>query len=249
MTSPTPVPFSRRFAAMRRPRAVRNGWFAARYVLGSHAATYPLLRAAPAPYSRVMVRSDTQACIEGLPRSSNTFGVMAFMERNPTTRLAHHMHVPMQFIRAARLGIPCAVLIREPLPNLTSLVIAGENDLSHELAFRVYLDYFRRLRSVTDSVVVCTFDQVVNDPSVIPRRLNQRFATRFHTDGHGPDAKRLIVERLTELQEASGSRPGHGTVPSEYKNALKPSVRGQLAGHRLLPRAEAAYTELSRCAR
>jgi hypothetical protein len=240
------VPVSRRFAQMKRPRWLRNAWFGTRYQLGSHAVTFPLLHFAPAPYARVMVRRGMDACIDGLPRSSNTFAGWAFLDQNPEVDLAHHVHLPMQFRRAVRLGIPTAVLIREPLGNLTSLVIAGENDLSHDLAFRVYLHYYGQAASLRDRIALCTFDEVLDDPSVVARRLNESFGTGFRADPMGEDEKQRIVELLKRNEERMGSRPAHATVPTEYKESLKPIVRSELARHRLLPAAEALYADLTR---
>jgi hypothetical protein len=240
-----PAPRSRRFAQMKRPRSVRNAWFAGRYLLGSHDLTYGLLRYAPAPYARVMVREGMEACIEGLPRSANTFGGWAFLEQNPDVRLAHHMHVPQQALRAVKLGVPCVVLVRRPLGNLTSLVIAGENDLSHELAFRIYIDYYRRVATVRDRIALCSFDEVLADPSVVARRLNEAYGTAFRADPMTEEEKRDVVERLERNEEQMRSRPGHGTVPNPYKEELKPAVRAALERHPLLPRAEAAYRALA----
>lgn len=231
---------------MKRPRAVRNAWFATRYLMGSHALTYPLLRYAPAPYARVMVEQDMDACIDALPRSANTFAGWAFLDQNPDVRLAHHVHLPMQVIRSVRLGVPCSVLIREPLANLTSLVIAGENDLSHDLAYRVYIDYYRRVAAVRETVAVCTFEEVLEDPSVVARRLNESYGTSFRADPMGDDKKQEIVAGLERNEEQMGSRPAHGTVPNAHKENLKPAVREQLARHPLLPRASAIYEVLAR---
>lgn len=239
------VPRSRRFGAIR-TRSARNAYFATRYLLGSYAITYPLLRFAPAPYEEVIVKRGMDACIEGLPRSANTFGAMAFIERNPRAKVAHHMHVPQQFRRAVRLAVPCVVLIREPLGNLASLVIAGENPLFHGLALRVYIHYHRQVAEMRDQLALCTFDEVRDDPAVIARRLNERFGTDF--DGAPADQreKQAVVDKLARLEELSGSPPTHGTVPSASKEGLKPAVREALARHRLLPTADALYAELAK---
>ena len=64
------------------------------------------------------VTPDTQLVIEGFPRSGNTFARRAFVmaqdERFDKTRIARHLHVPAQVVRAARWQIPTLVLIRKP---------------------------------------------------------------------------------------------------------------------------------------
>jgi hypothetical protein len=184
-------------------------------------------------------------CIDGLPRSSNTFAGWAFLDQNPDVELAHHVHLPWQFQRAVRLGIPTAVLIREPLGNLTSLVIAGENDLSYELAYRVYLHYYRQAAAVRDRIALCTFNEVLDDPSVVARRLNEKFGTAFRADPMSAEDKRRIRASLKRNEEEMGSRPAHSTIPTDYKEELKPAVRSELARHRLLPVAEALYADLT----
>jgi hypothetical protein len=240
------VPVSRRFAQMRRPRWLRNAWFATRYGLGSNRFTYPLLHFAPAPYARVMVKRGMDACIDGLPRSSNTFAGWAFLDQNSGLELAHHVHLPWQFQRSVRLGIPTIVLVREPLGNLTSLVIAGENDLSHDLAYRVYLHYYGRAAAIRDQLALATFDEVLADPSVVARRLNERFGTSFRADPMSESDKERIVESLRRNEERMGSRPAHATVPTDFKESLKPAVRAALAEHPRLPEAEALYADLTR---
>lgn len=233
---------SRRLAERRRPRIVRNAWFATRFFLGSHALTYPLLRWAPAPYARVMVERGMDACIEGLPRSANTFGGLVFLEQNPGVALAHHMHVPMQFLNAVRLGVPCCVLIRRPVDNLASMAIAGDNDVSHDLLFRVYLHYLGKIETVRDRVTLCTFDEVLAEPGIIARRLNAFYGTSFNAEPPSAEQTSRIVEALKGDERV---RPGHVPVPTQFKEDLKPKVKRALSEHRMLPAAAALYDRLA----
>jgi hypothetical protein len=239
------VPRSRRFAQMKRPRWLRNAWFATRQSVGARAGTLPLLRFAPAPYTRVMVERHHDLCIDGMPRSANTFGGWAFLDQNPGAQLAHHQCLPGQILRAVKLGVPCVALVRDPLPNLTSLVIAAENDLSHDLAFWAWIDYYERVASVRDRIVVCTFEEVLDDPAVMSRRSNEKFGTSFTDTPMGDAEKKRIVEALEENERKMSSRPGHGTVPNEHKKSLQPQVREALSRHPKLPGAETLYAELT----
>lgn len=233
-----------RFAAVR-TRTARNAYFATRYLLACNAVTYPLLRVVPAAYEEAIVTRDMNACIDGLPRSANTFGTMAFIERNPGAKLAHHTHVPQQLRRAVRLGVPCVVLIREPVGNLTSLIIAGRDGLSHGLALRVYIHYHRQVSKLRDRLALCTFDEVLDDPAVIARRLNARFGTRFDPTPTDQRERQAVVDELARREEQSDIPPTHARVPGDYKESLKPKVREALRRHRLLPAAEEIYEELA----
>jgi hypothetical protein len=233
-----------RFAAVR-TRTARNAYFATRYLLANNAVTFPLLRVVPAAYEEAIVTRDMDACIEGLPRSANTFGTMAFIERNPDAKVAHHTHVPQQLRRAARIGVPCVVLIREPLGSLTSLIIAGRDGLSHGLALRVYLHYHRLVSKLRDRLAICTFEEVRGDPAVIARRLNARFGTDFDARPTDERERQAVVDELARREQQADIPATHARVPDDRKERLKPKVREELRRHPLLPAAEAIYRELA----
>jgi hypothetical protein len=231
---------------MRRPRAVRNYWFATRYALGRHRWTFALLRLAPGPYASVPVDRETEVCIDGFPRSGNTYAAFALLHTNPDTRLAHHTHVPMQILRAVKLGVPCAVLTRPPLDTLTSLCIFADDELSDTLAFKTYIDFHRRIAPVAGAAVVCRFDELVADPSVLVRRLNRRYRTSFAGEQPASDeVKRELLARI-ERDHLEGSKKRLGwTIPNLEKEELKPRVRQRLARHPLLEEADSAYRRIS----
>src|SRR2546428_11249384 len=56
--------------------------------------------------SRVVTR-DSELVIEGFPRSSNTFSIVAFetAQARPV-KVKHHLHTAAQIIQAVRWGIP-----------------------------------------------------------------------------------------------------------------------------------------------
>jgi hypothetical protein len=73
------------------------------------------------------VTPDTQVVIEGFPRSGNSFARRAFImaqeETFDVTRIAHHLHVPAQIVRAAQWRIPTLVLIRRPRDAVLSFAV------------------------------------------------------------------------------------------------------------------------------
>src|SRR5215211_5813810 len=94
---------------------------------GGHPAVYfSLYRLMRQDVSRI-VTPDTQLVIEGFPRSGNSFArsafVMAQSESPGKIRIAHHMHVPAQVVRAARWQIPTLVVIRRPRDAVLSFAL------------------------------------------------------------------------------------------------------------------------------
>lgn len=190
------------------PRAFAPTIKSVRYVtrmkVGARPRLVPLLRIGRWSYGGLMVRPGTGVCIDGFPRSANTYATTIFGQRNAGVTVAHHMHVPGQILRAMKLGIPCALLIRPPVASITSM-LAIDSRLPLEIAVWSYIDFYRRAWPARDSVVLCRFDEIVSDAGILSRRLNARFGTDF--DGRPVDhAERARV--LGELDAFSEAHPG-----------------------------------------
>ena len=105
---------------------------------------YPIYNLVP-KNSRLAVARDTQLVIEGFPRSANTFAVLAFESLQPNKfKIAHHMHVPAQIIRAAHFKIPTIVLIRNPTDSVISFVIR-DTKISIEQALKCYISFYEKI--------------------------------------------------------------------------------------------------------
>ena len=111
------------------------------------------------------VAPDTQLVIEGFPRSGNSFARRAFiMAQNEifdATRIAHHLHVPAQVVRAARWQIPSLVLIRRPRDAVLSLAI--RDPISVDQALRYYVSFYETAERYRDAYVLGLFEEVTED--------------------------------------------------------------------------------------
>lgn len=227
---------------MGRPRPIRNAWYATRHVLGSHRVGFPFLRLMPNP--KVMVGRDSDVCIDGFPRSGNTFAFHAFKQWNPEAEVAHHVHATQQILRALRFGVPCVLLVRDPLDTISSLIIFNEGELSHSLATRSYVDFHRRVATVRDRVAVCDFAEVTAEPSTMVQRLNAAAGTSFHSEPMGPEARQELLATIERYHRHRNRRTVTFSVPSPGKEELKPEVRQRVAGDPHFAEAQAVYREL-----
>src|ERR671917_4320 len=92
-------------------------------------------------YRDLLVDRRTQIVIEGIPRSGNTFAVVAFEQaQRESVRIAHHLHMPAQVMRAARWHIPTLVLMRKPADAVLSLAIR-EPRISIRQAMKHYVSF------------------------------------------------------------------------------------------------------------
>jgi hypothetical protein len=178
---------------------------------------------------------DTDAVIEGFPRSANTFAATAFeFAQTRPVRVARHLHVPSQIIAGARLGIPTIVLIRDPEEAVLSLSLWTPH-VTLEEGLRDYSRFYRRILPYRDHFVVATFEEVSTDFGEVIRRLNERFGSTFqefrHTDANVASCFKIIEEhdrRTTgKVLEKTVARP------SQQREHMKDALRSRLRSPKL----------------
>ena len=214
----------------------RNAEYLIRVGVGGRPALLPLQAARPSRW-RQIARAQSVACIEGFPRSANSYAVAVFWRRNGQLPLAHHLHVPGQVLRAAELRLPCAVLVRRPLDALSSLLIIDDR-LSVGLAVWSYIDYYRRAWPARDAVVVCEFEEVIDDACIVSRRLNERFQTRFDDRPVDEAERGEALRSLEDFHRVQEHTRQFLTTPHPEKERLKAEVREGLKASRQLAEAE-----------
>ena len=122
------------------------------------------------------VSEDSDIVIEGFPRSGNTYAAVAFaMSQTKPVRIAHHLHSPQQVLKAQALGIPCVVLIRDPVDTVASLVTM-QPSLSYTGALREYRGFYER---IPDSAFIVRFGELTENFAVSIDRINRRYDTEF----------------------------------------------------------------------
>lgn len=195
---------------------------------------------------RRLVTARSDVCIEGFPRSANTYTVAAFRQWNRDARVAHHLHAAFHVRRAVRLAVPCCVLVRRPFDAIASVVVMTRGRISADTCFRGWLRFHRRILPVRDGIVICRFEELTSDPSIAPRRLNERFETSFQFEPMTPASGQALLRKLEARarRRAASSPERIAPVPSVGKEHLKAAMRAQLAEHPMLAEAEAVYAEL-----
>jgi hypothetical protein len=196
-------------------------------------------------YLDVSVSRETQLVIEGFPRSGNTFAVVAFRKaQRREVNVAHHLHVPAQVIRAARWGIPCLVLVREPREAVTSLVLRHP-EISPRRALIYYASFYKALLGYRDAFVVGTFEEVTADYGAVIKKVNRKFGTDFVPFEHTRDNVRSVFSSIEEIPARRGEAASEDRVarPSTVREGKKESIRELLDSPehaRLVERAAAA---------
>ncbi|HEX6859859.1 MAG TPA: hypothetical protein VF138_06635 [Caulobacteraceae bacterium] len=108
---------------------------------------------------------DKLICIEGFPRSGNSFALTCVRERLgvPQARIAHHTHSIANVRRAVGLGLATYVMLREPRACCESMAPWGAAR-SVDDALGAYEAYHRALFALLDQVTIVPFEALTRDP-------------------------------------------------------------------------------------
>ena len=98
--------------------------------------------------------SESQIVIEGFPRSGNTFAVVAFEQaQRESVRVAHHLHMPAQVIRAVQWSIPILLLARKPTDAALSWIIRGPG-VPIRQTLKHYVSFYEKAAEYRHSLVM-----------------------------------------------------------------------------------------------
>ncbi|MGO9185350.1 FkbM family methyltransferase [Mycobacterium sp.] len=188
----------------------RDAWFRflrrGKYLLGHDPLTLPvLLRLTPMGISR-QITEHTDLVVEGFPRAGNTFTVSALQDATAhRIRIASHVHHPAQVKQAVLRGIPTVLLIREPVPMLSSYLTFGQHARPAEV-IREYISYYGELIHYVDQVLVADFSETVVNLSSVIERINQRFGMDIPAFDQSSENTERVLDELARY---------HGLVHSE----------------------------------
>ena len=199
------------------------------------------------------VTPDTQLVIEGFPRSGNSFARRAFIlaqgEGFDKTRIAHHLHVPAQVIRAAGWEIPTLLLIRRPKDAVLSLVI--RDPISVDQALRYYVSFYETAERYRDAYVLGLFEEVTEDFGQVIERVNEKFGTTFSPFRHDEEnVNKLFAGMDTQAKNMYGEALSERKVqrPSAVRERMKHEIQYEsenLRRRRLIAEADAVYDRLT----
>ncbi len=199
--------------------------------LDASEALFPL-QTALRGHRRLALNDKTELVIEGYPRSGNTFAVAAFtLAQQRDVPLAHHLHAPAQVLLAARRGVPCLVLVRDPVDAALSRMIRRSFETARS-TLGDWVRFHRAVLPVLDRVVVASFAQITTDFGEVIDRVNAKFATEFRRFDHSEENERRAFERVEEMERADSGggsvRETHVARPSEARAEMKAKLHAEL---------------------
>lgn len=182
----------------------------------------------------LMLNRGTDLCVEGFPRSANTYGVLLIEKfaRHPLT-IAHHLHIPSQLTYAIKWNIPAILLIREPSEAIPSLIL--REGVSIPTAMDWYNSFHTELIPHKESLIVWRFEEVVNHPLNILQQLNDRLGLWNVEDKLSSQANEEIFREIDRLDQETKGGQDLGLVnsrPNAKKGAAKKKVLDDIFQHK-----------------
>lgn len=199
---------------------------------------------------RLMIKRGTEIVIEGFPRSANTFAVAAFefaqgCGHDDRPHIAHHLHLPFQVSVAAKYGIPCVVLVRNPLDAIVSLFVRHPDVSIYEYC-RNYSVFYRVAVRYADSIIGVQFEDVIDDYGAVMNRINKKFNKSYLLFNHDESNVEQVFRHVEYYDIKNEGRLSEDTVarPSKdrtNKEALRENLLQDKKFVALLEEANTAY--------
>jgi len=194
------------------------------------------------------VRRKSALVLEGFPRSGNSFALRAIQLSQPERlRIAHHLHVPAQILRAAEWRVPALVLIRRPA-DATISSLQRVPWLSAEEALAHWLWFYESIAPAKDWYVLAPFDVVTTRFGEVIAKVNARYGTQFTPFEHTPENVEKVFQRIDQRAKAKGRSAHEVSRPTAEREARRAEVARRLESAKcreLLASCDALYDRLT----
>ncbi len=197
--------------------------------LCAHDATSRVYAALQPKVRGNMVTATTQLVIEGFPRSANTYALAAFRCANgPDVEVADHLHAGRSVRTAVDRGLPCIVLVRDPVDACTSMI--QRQPVRPRTALEAYVRFYSQVTPVLDDVVVSDFGTTTGDFGAVVGEVNQRFGTSFrpyeHTEANEAWCRAFVIE--ADRVDQGAVQSSTVALPHADRAAGRESVRAEV---------------------
>jgi hypothetical protein len=181
-----------------------------------------------------LVSKHSTMCIEGFPRSANSFTVAAFKICSGINNgIATHMHSHTNILEAIKLGVPTLVLVRKPEDAVVSLKVLSKEDaiIRNEKHIETpiywylewYIIFYSSLLEKKNHFVIGKFEDVTTNFSKIITDFNDKYSTNF----------KVIEDVVTQVKNIDTKKPRNHIFPTEFRENEKKTVKDELKSEKV----------------
>lgn len=182
-------------------------------------------------------------CIEGFPRSGNSFFVATFQQWNPEVTIAHHSHLASNAKYYVKHNKPTVILIREPAEAIASAVAWDGKDarIVAGVGLISYLSFYHSLNKFRQKILFLDFHEAVNQPDKCVEKINQRFGTNFCANEFTKEENTRLQNVVAQQDNFENRTELNSSLPNERKGKLKKEIIPKISSHSLYGRAQSLY--------
>lgn len=197
-----------------------------------------------------LTTAKTDICIDGYPRSGNTYIVSAFLGWNRGQGLiaSHHSHLAGNIKYALKRKIPTVVLIRKP-EDAVSSVLVWDGLLNTTVALVGYIHFYNTLWKHQQNFLILCFDDVIKRPDICVERINQRFNSEFCSRPFSAEEDSKIRIRLKKADLLYHREGANASLPNPHKSQLKKKYSKRIQNNPLFPYAKRLFDKYSSLAK
>ena len=167
------------------------------------------------PYRKNNVTNRSNICIEGYPRSANSWFNRYFKRSNPNSNIAHHIHLLSQVVKALKYNIPTVVLIRNPLDCISSLHVFNNGETSLNLEIIEYITYYTHINKIKGKLVLVKFETAIQNPHRAVQAINDKYNLLFNVGDKG------IISKIRNEYKTEKSQKNINKTPTPAKERTK----------------------------
>jgi hypothetical protein len=178
----------------------------------------------------MLVNRKTDICIEGYPRSANSYTVEVVRQASKgALTIAHHTHLPAQVLYAYEIDIPIVILVRDPINAVVSRHATRRQEsigrrewekyITLETDLREWLLFYRTVSEIGDDILFCEFADIIESPNKVVKYVKRKY-NNINMECLKKDAVEISQER------------GKHASPSKKRDKIKREVRRRLEENR-----------------
>lgn len=124
------------------------------------------------PRWKCLMSVNVDICLDGFPRSGNSFFTALLRVCYSNLKIAHHIHSVANILLCLKKGIPCFVLIRNPVDAITSFIMREQSmskenlneNYYYEYGLEYYKSFYEAILRDKNKLVVINFDEYISNP-------------------------------------------------------------------------------------
>jgi hypothetical protein len=203
----------------------------------------------------------TEICIEGFPRSANTFAVHlvraflikehpVFFSANAESLIAHHTHAIGSLKSSLRRRVPTFILVRKPRDAIASFAVRDSHmsnrniERSLERGVKRYSNFYKFVNKKREKFEIVSFETITKFPGPFIKEIGHSLCLevpkKIDTKSLKSFAKKSVKKRI-KLTKANDMEKA---IPSEKRKKVQRRVKSRLHNVKNINLAERIYSDL-----